>query len=216
MIIFTEDLPKTRSGKTMHRLLRDGRGPSAGRRHDARQRDGRRGDPRPGRRARGGRGTLTTASGCFSCEQNARTGALPPREEIHVGEHWRVAHAFGSALPGWLVIVPRRHVTALDELSDDEMEPLGPLLSRVTRALRAVTGCLKTYVILLAEAEGFAHVHFHVVPRLPGFTESERGPNVFTFLGRPESEWLAADETDRIAVRIRDELREFDPTQPHR
>lgn len=96
------------------------------------------------------------------------------------------------------------------------MEPLGPLLSRVTRALRAVTGCLKTYVILLAEAEGFAHVHFHVVPRLPGFTESERGPNVFTFLGRPESEWLAADETDRIAVRIRDELREFDPTQPHR
>lgn len=52
---------------------------------------------------------------CFACSINERLD-LPPREWIYVGPGWRVAHAFGTALPGWLVLVPRRHVTALDDM----------------------------------------------------------------------------------------------------
>ncbi len=48
-MIFTTDLPKTRSGKIMRRLLRDvARGRPARRRHHARQRRDRRADPRDG------------------------------------------------------------------------------------------------------------------------------------------------------------------------
>ena len=49
-IIFTPDLPKTRSGKIMRRLLRDvARGNVTRRRHDARERRDRRAHPRAGR-----------------------------------------------------------------------------------------------------------------------------------------------------------------------
>ena len=68
-------------------------------------------------------------------------------------------------MAGWLVVLPRRHLLALDELTPAEAADLGPLLRTVTSALRAVTDCEKTYVALFAEAEGFGHVQFHVLPR---------------------------------------------------
>jgi diadenosine tetraphosphate (Ap4A) HIT family hydrolase len=83
---------------------------------------------------------------------------------VYVGPRWRVAHAFGTSLPGWLAVLPRRHVIALDGLTAEEAADAGPLLRAVTAALREVLGCSKTYAALFAEAEGFAHVHFHVVP----------------------------------------------------
>lgn len=69
-----------------------------------------------------------------------------------------------------------------------------------------MTACLKTYVILLAEAEGFGHLHFHVIPRMEWFTDAQRGPNVFVFLGVDESNRVPSDEMDRIALAIRARL----------
>jgi diadenosine tetraphosphate (Ap4A) HIT family hydrolase len=63
---------------------------------------------------------------CYSCTGNAEIDRLPLRERIAVDEFWRVAHAFDSALPGWLVLLPRRHVTAIAELNDGEAASLGP------------------------------------------------------------------------------------------
>jgi diadenosine tetraphosphate (Ap4A) HIT family hydrolase len=57
-------------------------------------------------------------------------------------------------------------VTALHELTAEEAAGLGPLLRGLSAALGRVVGCTKTYVMLFAEAEGFAHAHFHVVPRI--------------------------------------------------
>src|SRR5215468_1590953 len=59
---------------------------------------------------------VTTGTECLSCALEARAD-LPPRERLHVGLRWRAAHAFGTSLPGWLVVLPRRHVTALDQLT---------------------------------------------------------------------------------------------------
>ena len=138
---------------------------------------------------------------CFTCGNNERLD-LPPRERIYVGPGWRVAHAFGTALPGWLVLVPRRHVTALDELTAAEAEELGPLLRAVTRALRETTGCDKTYVALFAEAEGFAHAHFHVVPRHRDLDPGLRGPRVFNLLGADADRSVPDAAMDEIALSI--------------
>jgi diadenosine tetraphosphate (Ap4A) HIT family hydrolase len=134
---------------------------------------------------------------CLSCRNNARRD-LPPRERVHEGLRWRVAHAFGTSLPGWLVVLPRRHVTALDQLTAEEAADLGPLLRAVTAALRDVTGCSKTYVALFAEAEGHQHVHFHVIPRQPDLDPGLRGPRVFGLLG--------ADPASEVPEPIRDQL----------
>ncbi|MEX0874390.1 MAG: HIT family protein [Actinomycetota bacterium] len=120
-----------------------------------------------------------------------------------VSDHWRLAHSFNSALPGWLVAVPIRHVTALEDLTPEEAAPLGELIYKASLALRKVTGCLKVYVMFFAESEGFQHVHFHLVPRMENFTDEQRGPNVFTFLKHPESDWVPLEERDRLAAAIR-------------
>jgi len=121
-------------------------------------------------------------------------------------DHWRICHSFDASLPGWLVAVPLRHVVAIDELTEDEAAELGPLVRNLSSALRAVVGCEKTYVVQFAEAKDFAHVHFHVVPRMPWFTDEQRGPNIFTFLGAPESNRVPTAEMDRIALAVRGEL----------
>ena len=144
-------------------------------------------------------------AGCFSCDVDGRPDP-PPRERVWVSTHWRVAHAFNSALPGWLVMLPRRHVTAIAELGPDEAAELGPLLADLSRALGVVTGCVKTYVLQLAEAEGFSHVHFHVVPRAAEMPDDIRGPRVFSLLGGLEGEWVADDEQDRLALALAAEL----------
>jgi diadenosine tetraphosphate (Ap4A) HIT family hydrolase len=133
----------------------------------------------------------------------ARIDDLPPRELIHHQAGWRLAHAFNSSLPGWLVLVPTRHVTSLDELTTAESEAMGLLAHRTSVALTQVTGCAKTYLMLFAEAEGFSHLHVHVVPRMPDFAPEVTGPRVFAFLGDDESAWLTEEEQDRLALRLR-------------
>jgi diadenosine tetraphosphate (Ap4A) HIT family hydrolase len=143
-----------------------------------------------------------TELGCYACEQNALPD-LPPREAAVVTRRWRVVHAFDSALPGWLVLLPRRHVTALDELDDDELRELGLLQGRVTAALRQVVGCTKTYSVLFAEAAGFAHLHVHLVPRMPDQPQDRQGPAVFGYLGVADALVVPEAERDRIAREVR-------------
>jgi diadenosine tetraphosphate (Ap4A) HIT family hydrolase len=148
----------------------------------------------------------------MTCEHNARFDSLPPRERIAADPYWRVAHAFGTGLPGWLVLLPRRHVTAIAELTDAEAAVLGEWQVRLSRALHAVIGCAKTYVVQFAEAEGFSHVHFHIIPRMHDLPEELRGPRVFTLLGRPDDKDLSIDQRDELASRIRDHLKSPGPT----
>ena len=140
------------------------------------------------------------------CLTNARSD-LPPRERVHDGPRWRVAHAFGTSLPGWLVVLPRRHVTALDELTAEEAADLGPLLRALTAALRQAVGCTKTYVALFAEAEGFGHVHFHVVPRQPELDPGLRGPRVFSLLRGDPASHVPAQKMDQVALSVAQALR---------
>ncbi|NUP30846.1 MAG: HIT domain-containing protein [Streptomycetaceae bacterium] len=139
---------------------------------------------------------------CFTCRQEARGIEGAPWEAISGDGYWRVAHAIGTSIVGWLVLVPRRHVTTLAELTDDEAAALGSWQVRLSRALHEATGCVKTYVAQFAEAEGFAHVHFHVVPRPPGLAAERRGPGIFAAAsgrrpGVPEA------EMDALALRLR-------------
>jgi diadenosine tetraphosphate (Ap4A) HIT family hydrolase len=145
-------------------------------------------------------------SDCYACTSSAAIDSEPDRERVVVRDGWRVAHAFDTSLPGWLVVLPLRHVLALDELTDAEAVALGPLLRDVSAALRTETGCLKTYTVLFAEAEGFAHLHVHVVPRMPWFSHDQVGPRVFTFLGASESDRVSYSEQDALAQRLRARL----------
>ncbi|MER5382050.1 HIT family protein [Streptomyces sp. NPDC002688] len=147
-----------------------------------------------------------TTLDCYTCSQEAEFDDLPPRECVVHDQHWRVAHAVNTAVHGWLVLLPRRHVAAVHDLTDAEASALGMWQVKLSRALRSVTGCHKTYVVQFAEAEGFAHVHFHIVPRMADLRPEHRGPGIFELLRRPEEERVTADRADRMARILRAQL----------
>ena len=140
--------------------------------------------------------------GCFPCDQQA-AASLPPREDVVHTDHWRVAHAFNSTLPGWLVLLPTRHVASFTELTPEAADELGGLVRRLGTALEVVTGCVKTYLMQFSEAEGFSHLHLHLVPRLPNHPEDARGPHVFAYLTDDQAQWLPTTERDTIALSVR-------------
>lgn len=142
---------------------------------------------------------------CLIC-RNTSAPELPAREQVLRTDHWRAAHAFDSGLRGWLVLLPTRHVTALDELDTGAAGELGTILSDLSAALRAVVGCEKTYVMLFSEAEGFSHLHLHVVPRMPDQPADLRGPRIFAMLGVSPSARVPDHEMDEIALALRDAL----------
>jgi diadenosine tetraphosphate (Ap4A) HIT family hydrolase len=121
----------------------------------------------------------------------------PFREHFVCRAGWRVAHDFISSLAGWVILAPLRHVQSLAELMPEEATAPGALLRESSIALERLTGCAKTYVMLFAEAEGFAHLHVHVVPRMPDQPADRRGPDVFGYL--KEGHPIAPARRDAIA-----------------
>lgn len=139
---------------------------------------------------------------CLPCRNNAVEPALlPSRERVYDDGLWRVAHAVNSALPGWMVVVARRHVTSLSALTPPEADAIGPLLRTLSSALEAVLEAQKAYVIFLAEA--VTHVHIHVIPRPADLAPDRRGTDIFAYLKQPEAEWVSTAEMDRIADKLR-------------
>ena len=106
-------------------------------------------------------------------------------------------------LRGWLVVLPARHVTSLVEVGEAAAAELGTLLHRLAVALEQVTGCVKTYQMQFSEAEGFSHLHVHVVPRIRDQPAELRGPRVFGHLVADEAQWVSEDERDRVALAVR-------------
>ncbi len=145
---------------------------------------------------------------CKTCELVKRrdSGEAPVWDCIQRTQFWDVVHSYNSALPGWLVVVARRHIEAVDEMTEEEAIELGMLVRRVSLALRQVTGCIKTYVIQFAEHEDHRHVHFHIVPRMEDQPEDRRSVRIFEYLGRPAEEWVGEARMNEIAAKVRSVL----------
>lgn len=120
---------------------------------------------------------------CTTCRAVSNEVVLTNGPRIELDDHWRLEHCHPVAVPGWLVLVLRRHARSLHELSDAESASLGRWIAVLPKALHAVTGCELEYVMQFAEGEGFHHVHFHLVARAAEWRSEWKGPLVFSALG---------------------------------
>jgi diadenosine tetraphosphate (Ap4A) HIT family hydrolase len=145
------------------------------------------------------------APACQTCEllQRRDRGEAPPWDSILRTGHWDLIHSYDSSLLGWLVLILRRHVESVADLTDAEASALGHLARDVSRALQHALGCPKTYVVQFAEAREHPHVHVHVIARPPDLPDEARGPGIFRYLGRPEPERVPEDERNALAVELR-------------
>lgn len=143
---------------------------------------------------------------CYACEHDDPT-MTDLSERVYVDDTWRIALAFNSSLPGWMCLVPRRHLEGLVDLTGAEAATMGRILRAASVALVETTGCAKTYVILFAEQEGFAHLHVHIVPRSPDLPEDRRGPKVFGYLGGDPVDQPDLSDRLTLAAALRESIR---------
>ncbi len=145
---------------------------------------------------------------CKTCELIARrnAGVAPLWDSIFRTPYWDVVHSYDTALPGWLVLVVRRHITAVDELTNIEAIELGQLIRRTSLALKEVTCCQKTYVIQFAESVEHPHVHFHIIPRMVNQPDNRHSTQIFGYLGVPEEERVSHEVMNVIAAKVRERL----------
>lgn len=144
----------------------------------------------------------------MTCKANS--GELSaPGGVIYRDALWQVEHIL-QPIPmlGWLIAKPLRHVTAFADLTEDEATTFGPLVRRVMSALQRVTAAEKVYLCLFAEAPGFVHLHFHLIPAMAEWTAEQRGPAVFDLIGEAKRKGDLADpeRAGEIARRVRAEL----------
>ena len=101
---------------------------------------------------------------CPTCE--GLEGRPPvPGGVIHDAGTWVVDHCFGPLGVGTLIVKPRRHVTAVADLTNEEAAALGPLVHRATQVVTELAEPEQTYVTLWSHAGGVpVHIHFVVQP----------------------------------------------------
>lgn len=85
-------------------------------------------------------------------------------ELIYENALWHVRHG-GSpyGLPGWIMLITKKHVPGPWAFGDDETASLGPTLQHLGKTLMAVTGALRVYTAWMGES--WPHFHAHLVPR---------------------------------------------------
>ena len=149
---------------------------------------------------------------CYTCVLVSRrdNGVAAFWDCIYRAQYWDIVHGYGTGLPGWLVIVARRHIRSIDEMSAVEAVELGKMLRRVSIAIKKVTGCVKTYVLQFAEHPDHPHVHFHVVPRMKDQPEDRKATKIMAYLHVPEDEQVSEEIMNEIGHQVLQILLSFD------
>lgn len=104
--------------------------------------------------------------GCLLCSP-VDAAEVFHRRTVWQDPLWRLSLVeAGSPVPGFGHLEPIRHIPFLTELDGPEAATLGPVLARITRALKQVTDADLVYVYVFGER--VAHLHFNLAPHRAG------------------------------------------------
>jgi len=131
---------------------------------------------------------------CLTCLNLSGEPRISPGPYIYVGTYWIVDHAYPTTHLGWLVILPKRHIEALHELTKEEFLELAEIEYRLVQVMHTDSSVQKEYLMCFAEGHGFQHIHMHVVSRPVDLPAELKGPRVFAFLAVDEEHAIAAQE----------------------
>ena len=108
---------------------------------------------------------------CASVDGSAR--ATPLYED----DLWHVRHADPAGVPGWMLLITKRHVGSPAHFNNREAAAFGPALRHFERVLENVTGALRIYTAAMGESH--PHFHAHMVPRYAAMPKDAKAWSVF-------------------------------------
>ena len=144
---------------------------------------------------------------CYTCRSISGERRISPGPTIYAGQYWLIEHAYPVGMKGWLVLVLKRHVEALHDLTREEFVELGELQARTAKVLREEFDCEKEYAICLAEAEHFRHIHVHLVAKPRDLPDDLKGAKIFALLKVEENKAVPRDEIVRLCACLRDKFK---------
>ncbi len=147
---------------------------------------------------------------CYTCRSLSGEHRISPGPTIYEGHYWMLEHAYPTCLKGWLVIVLKRHVEALHEMTGEEFVELGKLQALAVRLLHEALDCTKEYAVCFAEKEHFQHIHFHIVARSRDLSDELKGTKIFTMINVAEAEALPGEEIKTFCETLKAHCKTFD------
>ena len=112
-------------------------------------------------------------------------------------------HLQGSGdYPGYCILVCRRHVVELHDLSKEERRDWIEDVAAIGRAISAVCSPAKLNVFMLGNM--VPHLHCHVMPRYPDDAEWGKAPS---FAPKKDAKLLMQEEFLRLISELRNSLR---------
>jgi diadenosine tetraphosphate (Ap4A) HIT family hydrolase len=103
--------------------------------------------------------------GCLLCDGDA-TDARFGRIRVWEDEVWRLSLSGRGFVRGFGYLEPKRHVPHVTDLDGVEAATFGPVLARVTSALKEAAGASLVYVYIFGG--GIPHLHVHLGPHRDG------------------------------------------------
>ena len=100
-----------------------------------------------------------------------------PATPIYEDDLWHVRHAEPAGVPGWMLLISKRHVGGPAHFDDEEARRFGPALRHFERVLEDVTGSLRIYTAAMGESH--PHFHAHMVPRYATMPKDAKAWSVF-------------------------------------
>ncbi|MGP8075713.1 MAG: HIT family protein [Thermoplasmata archaeon] len=79
---------------------------------------------------------------------------------------WRLTTSVGGEVAGFSYLEPKRHIPHITDLDGEEARTIGPVLAKVTRALKEATDAELVYIYVFGG--GIPHLHIHLGPHREG------------------------------------------------
>ena len=112
------------------------------------------------------------APSCGVCQSLAGDAPAAP---LYEDDLWHIRHAEPAGVPGWMLLITKRHVGGPAHFDDAEARAFGPALRHFERVLEQISGALRIYTAAMGESH--PHFHAHMVPR---YREMPRGASAWS------------------------------------
>jgi diadenosine tetraphosphate (Ap4A) HIT family hydrolase len=136
-------------------------------------------------------------------------------EPVFENELWHVRPIDApSGVPGWMMMVARRHVAGPAQFDAREAASFGPTWCHLQRVLLEVTGALRIYTAALGESS--PHFHGHLIPRFEQMPKEAKGWGVFDLERAAKAGEVQVDvaEVVRLTDAFRSALQGSPPPSP--